>query len=279
METVLDRDVVVDGVRIAYRDGEGDGRPVVLVHGTPSHSYIWREVIPPLESEGYRVLAFDMLGYGLSERPLERDTSVAAQARILERMLDFWGVVQADVVGHDIGGATAMIFAISKPEQVGKLLLIDTVSYDSWPSETWQKIIRDHLHQYHRMTLKEFRHMMVRQLTMTVCRKERMSKEVLEAYLAPLAGEIGKASFFTHQVNHYDSRYTEEITEDLKYLTMPVKILWGAEDEWQPVSYAKRLARDIPGAELGIIQEAGHILMEDAPEEVVTEVQDFLYRS
>ena len=129
------------------------------------------------------------------------------------------------------------------------------------------------------MTLEEFRQMMVRQLTLTVCRKERMSKEVLEAYLAPLAGEIGKASFFTHQVNYYDSRFTEEITEDLKDLTMPVKILWGAEDEWQPVSYSKRLARDIPGADLGIIQEAGHFLMEDAPEKVVTEVRDFLYRS
>jgi pimeloyl-ACP methyl ester carboxylesterase len=124
-------------------------------------------------------------------------------------MLDFWGVEQADVVGHDTGGATAMILAVNKPERVGKLLLIDTVSYDSWPSETWQKIIRDHLHEYHRMTLEDFRQMMVRQLTMTVCRKERMSKEVLEAYLAPLAGEIGRASCFTHQVNHYDSRYTE----------------------------------------------------------------------
>ena len=279
METVVDQDVVVDGVRIAYRDGEGDGRPVVLVHGTPSHSYIWREVIPPLESEGYRLLAFDLLGYGRSERPLESDTSAAAQARILEQLLDFWGVEQADIVGHDIGGATAMIFSVNRPERVGKLLLIDTVSYDSWPSETWQKIIRDHLHQYHRMTLEEFRKMMVRQLTMTVCRKERMSKEVLEAYLAPLAGEIGKATFFTHQVNLYDSRYTEEITVDFKYLTMPVKILWGAEDEWQPVSYAKRLASDIPAADLGIIQEAGHFLMEDAPEKLVTEVRDFLYRS
>jgi pimeloyl-ACP methyl ester carboxylesterase len=74
METVLDRDVVVDGVRIAYRDGEGDGRPVVLVHGTPSHSYIWREIISLLESEGYRILAFDLLGYGLSRRGLWRGT-------------------------------------------------------------------------------------------------------------------------------------------------------------------------------------------------------------
>jgi pimeloyl-ACP methyl ester carboxylesterase len=102
---------------------------------------------------------------------------------------------------------------------------------------------------------------------------------VLEAYLAPLAGEMGKASFFTHQVNHYDSRYTEEITEDLKKLTVPVKILWGAEDEWQPVSYAKRLAGDIPGADLSIISEAGHFLMEDAPEKVATEIKDFLYKS
>jgi pimeloyl-ACP methyl ester carboxylesterase len=79
--------------------------------------------------EGYRLLAFDLLGYGRSERSLDRDTSVAAQARILERMLDFWGVEQTDIAAHDLAGTTAMIFAVNKPERVGKFLLTDTVSY------------------------------------------------------------------------------------------------------------------------------------------------------
>jgi len=274
MESVLDSHVIVEGTRIAYRDG-GKGEPVVLIQGTPSHSYIWRNVIPELEEAGRRVLAFDLLGYGLSERPTSRDTSVAAQARILELMLDSWGLDRTDIVGHDIGGTTTMNFAVLNPQRLRSLTLIDTVSYDSWPSETWQKIIREHLHEYHHMLLEKFREMMVRQLKMTVHDKARMSGEVLEAYLEPLSGELGKASFFTHQVSHYDSRYTEEITEDLKGLTMPVKIIWGEEDEWQPISHAHKLAGDIPTAALTTVSEAGHFLMEDAPERVVAELVRF----
>jgi pimeloyl-ACP methyl ester carboxylesterase len=272
---VLDRDVVVEGSRIACRDGGGGGRPVVLVHGTPSHSYIWRQVAPGLAEAGYRVLVFDLLGYGRSERPLRKDTSVAAQSRILEQLLDVWKLDQADVVGHDIGGAATMILAIAKPERFRSLALIDTVSYDSWPSETWQKIIREHLHEYHRMPLEEFRKMIVGQLRMTVHNKERMSGEVLGAYLEPLSGELGKISFFAHQVSHYDSRYTQETAADLKKLAMPVKILWGEEDQWQLVYYAKRLAKDIPEAELTVVPEAGHFLMEDAPDRVTAELMRF----
>ena len=66
-----------------------------------------------------------------------------------------------------------------------------------------------------------------------------MAGDVLEAYLAPLAGPLGQASFFHHQVRHYDSRYTEDIMPALGGLKMPVQILWGAEDEWQPVAYGR----------------------------------------
>jgi len=274
MRTVLDRHVVVDGVRIAYADS-GEGSPIVLIHGTPSHSYIWRDVIPGLKRAGHRVLAFDLLGYGLSERPPDRDTSVASQARMLERLLDTWQIDRAGIVGHDIGGATAMIFATRIPHRILKLALIDTVSYDSWPSETWVKIIRERLGEYEKMPMEEFREMMTRQLRMTVHDKERMSREVLEAYLEPLVTELGKPSFFVHQVRHYDSRYTEEIADDLKGLTIPVKILWGEEDEWQPVSYAKRLRDDIPNATLTVVAGAGHFLMEEAPERVTTELAGF----
>lgn len=278
MTQVLDSHALVGGVRIAHRDG-GKGRPVVLVHGTPSHSYIWRNVIPGLERAGCRVLAFDLLGYGLSERPVDADTSVVAQARVLEQMLDVWGLERADLVGHDIGGATAMIVAIRRPRRVRTLTLIDTVSYESWPSHTWREIIREHLHEYHRLPLDDFRAMLVRQLEMTVHDKKRMSGEVLQAYLRPLAGEIGKASFFAHQVSHYDSRYTEGLTEDLRRLAAPTKILWGQDDRWQPTSYARRLAGDIPGADLTLVPAAGHFLMEDAADRVVTEIDRFLDRN
>ena len=131
MRSILDSHMLVDGARIAYTDSGGEDVPVVLIHGTPAHAYIWRHVRPGLVDAGHRVVVFDLLGYGLSEMPVEADTSVAAQARILGRLLDKLGVGRVHVVGHDIGGAIAMIFAIGEPERVERLALIDTVSYDS----------------------------------------------------------------------------------------------------------------------------------------------------
>jgi pimeloyl-ACP methyl ester carboxylesterase len=264
----------LDRLRIAYSDA-GTGPAVVLVHGTPSHSYIWRNVVPGLRDAGYRTLVFDLLGYGLSERPVGRDTSVAAQVRVLERLLEARGIDRANLAGHDIGGAVAMTFALRNRERVSKLALIDPVSYDSWPSETWQEIIRNRLPEYEKQSEEEFREMMTRQLRMTVHDRERMTGEVLEAYLEPLSGALGRASFFEHQVRHYDSRYTREISGDLQKLSMPVRILWGEEDEWQPTSYARRLRRDIPNSELVVVPEAGHFLMEDAPERVTAELSGF----
>ncbi|MFH8800963.1 alpha/beta fold hydrolase [Streptomyces sp. NPDC017936] len=92
--------LVVDGVRLAHRD-RGRGEPVVFLHGTPSRSYEWREVVPRIEEAGHRTVVYDLLGYGLSERPVDRDTSVAAQTDLLGGVLDALGLDSADIVAHD----------------------------------------------------------------------------------------------------------------------------------------------------------------------------------
>lgn len=272
---LVDRDVVVDGVRLAYRD-RGSGEPVVFLHGTPSHSFIWRDVVPEVERAGYRVVVFDLLGYGASERPLTRDTSVRGQVEVLRALLQHLGIDQFCLVAHDIGGAVAQLLATAEPWRVRRLMLIDTVSYDSWPSETWQAVIRDHLQDYAAMPAGEFEAMLTRQLRMTVANPDRMSGAVLDAYLAPHRSALGRASFFEHQVRNYDSSPTEQVVPALAQLAMPVRLLWGAQDDWQPLAYAKRLAADIPGSELVVIDNAGHFLMEDQPARVRSEVLDFL---
>ncbi|MEE8502308.1 MAG: alpha/beta hydrolase [Kiloniellales bacterium] len=277
MTELLPDHAIIDGHRIAC-GVHGEGLPVVLIHGTPSHSFIWRNVVPRLAAAGVRVHLFDLLGFGQSERPHNADTSVAGQGAVLEGLLDQWGLEQVHIVAHDIGGAVALRFAVARPERVLSLTVIDTVSYDSWPSETWRRIIRDHLDDYAAMPEREFSQLLTRQLRMTVFDKARMAGDVLEAYLAPLLGPFGQASFFQHQVRHYDSRYTEEITADLARLSMPVQILWGEADEWQPVGYGRRLAKDISGAALHIVPNAGHFLMEDAPDAVADHVLGFLGR-
>ena len=217
--SLVTSDLIVGGARIAYRDS-GTGEPVIFLHGTPSHSGEWRHVLPQVEAAGHRTIAYDLLGYGRSERPVQRDTSVAAQADLLGELLDELGVSAACVVAHDIGGAVGMRFALAHPERVRKLVLIDSVSYDSWPSATWRKIIDEQLDDYRNLTQDAFNALLTRQLEMTVATEGAMAGDVLDAYLAPHQSVLGRTSFFEHQVRHYDSKYTEEISDRLDGLTI-----------------------------------------------------------
>lgn len=273
--TFLTDSLLVDGVRIAYRD-RGRGEPVVFLHGTPSHAYEWRRIVPRIQAAGYRTIAYDLLGYGLSERPAHRDTSVAAQTDLLEGVLDALGVGTVNIVAHDIGGAIGQRFALAHPTRVRRLMLVDTVSYDSWPSPTWQKIIDEELDDFTSLSQEAFDALLTRQLEMAVADRTLMSGEVLQAYLTPHRSAPGRVSFFEHQVRHYDSKYTEEISGELGSLTMPVRVLWGERDEWQPLAYAQRLVDDIPGAGLVVVPGAGHFVMEDAPARVTHEIGEFL---
>jgi pimeloyl-ACP methyl ester carboxylesterase len=277
-DTILSDHAIVDGRRIAIgrhlAEAQGS-RDLVLIHGTPSHSYIWRNVIPILQKSNCNVYVFDLLGFGRSERPLTADTSVAAQGAVLLKLLDRWRLHAPHIVGHDIGGAISMRHAVFSPDRLKTLTIIDACSYDSWPSETWRKIIADHLASYASLDPAEFKAMLTRQLKMTVHKEAGMPAEVLETYLSAIAGPIGQPSFFQHQVRHYDSRYTEEITADLKTIACPTQIIWGAEDRWQPVHWADRLHRDIPGSALTVIPNSGHFLMEEEPERVADLIAGF----
>jgi pimeloyl-ACP methyl ester carboxylesterase len=135
MTNLLPENTLVLGQRIA-NGVHGSGEPVVLVHGTPSSSFIWRNIAPALVDSGHKVHLLDLLGYGLSERPWDPviDTSVSGQVPILKGLISHWGLHRTHIVAHDIGGAVAQRFCLFNPQFVKSLTLIDTVSFDSWPS-------------------------------------------------------------------------------------------------------------------------------------------------
>ena len=107
------RNALVGGHRLAYLD-EGSGPPVLLIHGIPTSSLLWRQVIPVL-TQTHRVIAPDMLNFGKSAKPVDADVSIAAQSRLMVKVLDALGVARADVVAHDIGGGVAQLMAVNGP--------------------------------------------------------------------------------------------------------------------------------------------------------------------
>jgi pimeloyl-ACP methyl ester carboxylesterase len=118
------------GGSVAY-DVFGVGDPVVLVHGTPSSSYLWRHVAMELSSH-HQVYVYDLLGYGLSEQREGQDVSLAAQGQLLAELLSHWGLVAPAVVGHDIGAAIVLRAHLLHKARYGRMALIDAVSIAPW---------------------------------------------------------------------------------------------------------------------------------------------------
>ncbi|MDZ7840910.1 MAG: alpha/beta hydrolase [Gammaproteobacteria bacterium] len=269
--------VLIDDHRIA-NGVHGKGIPLVLIHGTPSFSFVWRNVLPQLTEVGRRVHVFDLLGYGHSERPVDPavDTSVAGQVMLLRKLFDHWNLESAHVIAHDIGGAVAQRFTLDYPRQVRTLTLIDTVSFDSWPSPRTREQIEAGLDKLIKAPDTQHRAHFRDWIRTAFADPNNMAEEVLAAYVNVIAGPVGQSSFFQHQVAHYDPRYTQDLTDRLVELgEHPVQLIWGADDRWQVIDWAYRLHASIPGARLHVLGKCGHFAMEDRPEEIARLVSGF----
>jgi len=280
MAHLVDKHALINGTRIAH-GAHGAGAPVVLLHGTPSSSYIWRNILPVLVASGYKVHVYDLLGYGLSERPQDPaiDTSVTGQVPIFEGLLEIWGLDDLHVIAHDIGGGIAQRFGIQSPDRLRSLTMIDVVSFDSWPSRRTREQMHAGLENLIKATDEDHRAHFRDWLTSTVRNTDRLAQTSMETYLDFICGPVGQGSFFQHQVMHYDPRHTDEIAPRYAELGQsPVQLIWGADDAWQVVDWAHKLQAAIPGSELHVLEDCGHFAMEDQPEKISALLTDFLGR-
>ncbi len=263
--------VKVDDFRLHYVVA-GEGEPVIFLHGIPTSSYLWRNVIPPLSTE-YRCYGPDMLGYGHSEKPERRDVSISAQADLMNRFMEKLGIDRAAIVGHDLGGGVAQIMGVRYPERVNRLVLIDSVCYDSWPIPQLKAMQNIELET--RMSPAMLETMLRRMLPQGVYHKDRMQDGPRTAFVEPWTNPWGLGAFLQN-ARALNPKYTMEIAPELKRLDIPVLIIWGREDAWQKVKYGERLHQDIRGSRMDIIPKAGHYVMEDDPQRVVWDIREFL---
>ncbi|WP_434053171.1 MAG: alpha/beta hydrolase [Roseibium sp.] len=271
---------LIDNTRIAH-GVHGNGEPVILIHGTPSSSHIWRNIVPPLVAAGHKVHVYDLLGFGLSERPWnpEVDTSVTGQVPILEGLLRHWKLDEFHLIAHDIGGGVAQRFGVQSPGRLRSLTMIDTVSFDSWPSSRTKQQMQNGLERLIKAGDDEHRKHFRDWLLSTVHSPDGLDETALGIYLDFISGPIGQGSLFQHQVRHYEPRHTQDVAESLHELgRLPVQLIWGADDAWQVVDWAHRLHEAIPGSELHVLEKCGHFAMEDQPEQISGLLVDFLNR-
>jgi pimeloyl-ACP methyl ester carboxylesterase len=258
----------VSGGEIAYLD-EGSGRPVVVLHGFPTSSYLWRHLVSVLAPR-MRVIAPDLLGYGASEKPVDADLSVRAQTQYVRELLDQLDVNEFAVVGHDLGGAIAQILALE--DRVRAMVLIDSVAFDAWPIEGVRMLQGTKSEQ---ATPGFVREVMRLTFELGLGHKERLTEAVLHAYCEPFGDEEGARAFF-RAARAIDGVGLAGREGKLAALDIPVFILWGEDDPYLPVDVADRLNEAIPRSTLALLPGCSHFLPEDAPETVGPLVYEYL---
>lgn len=262
----------VDGQRIAYLEqGSGSGPAVLLIHGIPTSSLLWRNVIPALAHDR-RVIAPDLLNYGKSHKLDNANVSIEAQSRMLLGFMDALGVRRADVVGHDIGGGVAELMAVNRPERVARLVLADAVCFDSWPIPEFKPLQEPGAEQG--MTAQELAEMQRDFLHKGMHDKQNATPELADMVAAPWEGEAGKHAFFRN-LRRLNPEYTLAIADELKHLPHETLVLWGRHDVFQKPEYAEKLVATLPEARLEWV-EAGHWIPEERPREVADNIGRFL---
>lgn len=257
--------VDVDGARLYYYAAgtRGVGEPVVLVHGFPTSSHLWRDVVP-LVPEGHRVVVLDLLGYGRSDRPLGRDLSIRGHAERVIGLLDALRISYAAIVGHDLGGGIAQYLAVRHPTRVARLCLIDSVAFDEWPTRQ-VKLARTSLPLTRHLPATWVLSILRAELERGYAHED--SARSIEIYVRPFCQPEGLDVLVEH-LSALDAEETVAFQSRLKDIVAPTAIISGAHDPFLPPSIARRLHDAIPDSTLDIIPDVRHFTPEEAPETI-----------
>jgi len=245
----------------------GEGEPIVLVHGTPFSSQVWRRIAPWL-ARRRQVYFFDLLGYGLSEKTAGQDVSLGIQNLVFAEMLRHWGLERPEVVAHDFGGATVLRGHYLQGLRYRRLTLIDPVALAPWGSPFVQHVQQ---HEEAFTGLPDYAHEALLKAYLQGASFSGLSDTALEIYAGPWRGVEGQAAFY-RQIAQMDVKYTNEIEPLYDIFDFPAQILWGEEDRWIPIATGERLAAALTGGRLLRVPSAGHLVQDDAPEAIVAAI-------
>jgi haloalkane dehalogenase len=269
------QEISIEGTKIRYLD-EGEGKPLLLIHGIPTSSFLWRDMIGPLTAHS-RVIAVDLPGFGFSDPPLNDDYSVSSYARFLEAFTDALSLEHITLVVHDFGGPVGLTYALRHPENYERLVILDTFLHNDLPPLPLPLRIAKIRPLGELFFWLGGRSLAGAALRQGVVEKSRISDELVERYYVPEgdADKLNTTMLATLRLDYdNDLRFIEQ---NLKSVEKPTLILWGENDDFLPYApLGERIHGDIQGSHLVLLAECGHFVPEDRPERAVAEIIEFL---
>lgn len=266
----------VGGVRLYYfaAGTRGAGEPIVLLHGFPTSSHLWSDLVPLLP-DGHRVVVVDLLGYGRSDSPIAHDLSIRGHARRVLSLMDALGIDVAALVGHDLGGGIAQALAVDYPNRVSRLCLCDSVAFDAWPSRE-ARFVRTVAPLTSHVPPEWIASLVKRDLIRGYVAPDRGSHS-LDQYLRPFSRADGRDALLLHLAAQ-NATETSALEPQLRALSVPTSIVWGKDDPFLACELGERLAATIPHATLDYIPDVRHFVPEEAPERLSQVIAQLMRR-
>jgi pimeloyl-ACP methyl ester carboxylesterase len=267
LTTPADRFVTIDDHSIRYRR-QGHGPTIVLVHGFAGSLYTWHALIPLLAAD-YDVVACDLLGFGLSDKPARAAYSLADHGRRIVGLHQALDLHQTTLVGHSMGGVVATYAALNDPERrINRLALLGANFFqrNGPPLPMWPPVPQ--------LGARQLYNPRSRAASLRRCYADptHLTPEVLEAYLTPTRTP-GALAALTAFLATPGPRTFADLPPRLR---LPTLILWGAQDQLWPIDDGYRLQREIAGSRFEVIANAGHMLQEEQPDAVAEQLRGFI---
>lgn len=267
-----DRFVRVGG-QLVHTEQAGAGEPVVLLHGFGGSAYSWREVMPEL-ARSYRVVAIDLNGFGYTERPKSRESYTReGQGKLVLGVLDALGIDRAHIFGHSYGGGLTLYLASRHPERFRSMVLVDS-SAPTYSDDRRNRAagLRPLAELFVRSVA--LRPGMIRKaLLRSYWDDSKVTPELVQAYLDRLRIEgVGHAYVGLTALAKPGERV------ELKKIGVPALVVWGAHDVVVSPAGGRRAAELMPRAEFVLLENSGHVPMEEEPEAFLRVVLPFLER-
>ena len=259
---------------------EGEGDPVLCLHGNPTWSFFFRHLVRSL-SKTHRVIVPDHLGCGLSGRPLDFSYRLADHIANIERLAEALQLERITLVVHDWGGAIGLGFAVKNLSRIRRLIICNSAAFLSNDIPKRIAILRSAF--INDILIRRANLFSIGALYMASAKG--LKPEIKRAYLFPYDTydkRIGVASFVKDIPGHstHPSYGTlQDIEKQMQFLRVPTLLLWGAKDFCFHLGFLKKWQNIFPHSETKVLPEAGHYLLEDEPVESVAAIVKFVMAS
>jgi haloalkane dehalogenase len=274
-------EIKLDGLRYHYLD-EGTGPVLLLSHGNPTWSFYWREIVTALKGE-FRLIVPDHIGCGLSDKPSPADYSYRLARRVedLNRLVEELDLREITLVAHDWGGAIGMGAAVKNPSRFARFVLLNSAAFRA-PKCPW-KIHLCHIPIVGQVGVQGLNLFVKAALVEATAKPERMTPPVRAGFAAPYDSWANRVAVYRfvqdipRSASHPSYQTLLDIEDGLaQFRGRPVCLIWGMKDWCFTPWFLEKFREFLPQAEVHKIEDAGHYVVQDAPERVIEIMREFL---